>query len=95
MDKDATLLLCRIYVATRNNNSDKNNIVPCLLHANFYETDEKLSEQKWDYDLFIDKLLTLDSYGYVNAYVDGSSGIKNAGIEYVERLIKKCDIKLS
>lgn len=95
MSKNALLLLCRIYIQTKNNSKDEKEIIPCLFSHNFYKIDEKLSDQRWDYDLFVECLEVLESYGYIKKYIDNSFRIEEEGIEYVENMLRNTGIALS
>lgn len=91
MSENARLLLYRIYLESKKKSeeSGSNEVGKYLLHHNFFKTDERLSKEKWDEDLFLTNLAELANSGYVYIYVDNSFRIEDYGIEFIEDLLEQ------
>ena len=94
MSNNALVLLYRIYLDSKKKSEAEgyDTVEKYLLHHNFFQTDEKLSKDNWDEDLFLTHLEELSQHGYVDVHYENSFRIEDAGIEYIEDFCKQYGI---
>ena len=92
MSNNALVLLYRIYLDSKKKSEADgyDTVEKYLLHHNFFQTDEKLSKDNWDEDLFLTHLKELSQH--VDVHYENSFRIEDAGIEYIEDFCKQYGI---
>lgn len=91
MSDNALILLYRIYLSSKKKSEEDgyDTVKKYLLHHDFFQTDEKLSKDNWDKDLFLTNLEELSQRGYVCVHVENSFRIEDDGIEYIEDICRQ------